>query len=328
MNNNYISAGEASAINSLMPGNQTYGVGDRLRAALMNGAQLGTKWYLDPVNGNDGYDGLSPQTAFKTLTYAYSKLTENKNEVLYIIGGASSLVLSAAFTWAKSYTHCVGLAGDIRFGGRVRIGHAGTAMSPMFTISASGCMFKNLHFQHGQASATNLICVYVTGLRNLFEGCHFEASLDSTASGGSYSWRAVKLGSAAQANGFKSCTFGSWTTVWASANGVLLNFVGDNADTYVEDCLFVINTSSTSMVPVSFDGPISGGYSYVMFDRCNFIATNAKPAVIFNAPTNGWIFLNKSNAFNVTAWSATNAKLIEANGAANASGTGIGVAQA
>lgn len=327
MNNNYISAGEASVIDSLMPGNQTYGVGSRLRQALMNGAQLGKKWYLDPVNGNDSYDGLSPETAFKTLPVAYAKLTANKNEILYIIGGASSLVLSSAFTWAKDYTHCIGLAADLRFGGRVRIGHAGTAMSPMFTVSASGCMFKNIHFQHGQASATNLICVYVTGLRNLFEGCHFEASLDTVASGGSYSWRAVKLGAAAQANGFKSCTFGSWMTVWASANGALMEFVSDNGDTYVEDCLFVINTSSTSMKPITFTGAISGGYSYVVFDRCNFIATNAKPAVIFTVPSDGWIFLNKSNAFNVTAWSTTNAKLIEANGAANASGTGIGVAQ-
>ena len=328
MNNAYLSNEEAQAINELMPGAQLFEIGSKLKTALANGVALGTKWYLDPVNGQDTNDGLSPQTAFRTLPVAYAALTANKNEILFVIGGASSLVLSSAFTWAKNFTHLVGLSANLRFGGRVRIGHAGTALATMFTVSASGCMFHNIHFQHGQASATNLICVSVSGQRNMFSNCHFEASLDTVASGGSYAWRAVVIASGAQANGFKGCTFGSWTTVWASAAGLLLLFAGDNADTFVEDCVFIMNTSSTSMKAVGFTGPISGGYSYIMFGSCKFIATNAKPGVLFEKPTNGWIMMDKCNAFNVTAWAATNANLIEANGAANASGTGLGVAQA
>ena len=327
MNNAYLSNEEAQAINNSMPVMQNFEVGSKLQTALASGVALGTRWYLDPVNGSDTNDGLSAQTAFKTLPVAYAALTANKNEVLFIVGGASSIVLSAAFTWEKAYTHLIGLGGNLRFGGRVRIGHAGTALGTMFTVSASGCMFHNIHFQHGQASATNLVCLSVSGQRNLFSNCHFESSLDTVASGGSYAWRAVVLESGAQANNFVRCTFGTWTTVWASAAGLLLLFAGDNADTYVEDCLFVMNTSSTSMKAVGFTGPISGGYSYVVFDRCKFVATNAKPGVLFEKPTNGWIMMEKCSAFNVTAWAATNANLIEANGAANAAGTGIGVAQ-
>jgi hypothetical protein len=328
MSDQYMTEDEAIVLDALMPGNQNVGVGHKLKQALAGQVFMGTKFYLDPTNGNDLNDGLSVTSAKKTLTAAYALLTANKNDCLFFIGGASSVVLTAAFTWDKSYTHFVGLGVETRFGGRCRIGHAGTAIGTMFTVSGSGCIFSNIHFQHGQASATNLIAVSVSGLRNLFNNCHFEASLDTVASGGSYAWRCVQLESAAQANTFKKCTFGTWTVAWASTDGKVLNFVGDNADTFVEDCVFIMNHTSTSFVPVGFDGPITGANSYVSFNGCQFIATNAKPAVIFAVPTNGWIMLNKCNAFNVTAWSTTNAKLIEANGAANASGTGLGVAQA
>jgi len=303
MNNQYLSAEDAAAVNGLMPGNQLYGIGDKLRQALSAGLFLGTKWYLDPVNGNDSYDGLSAQTAFKTLPVAYAALTENKNEVLYIIGGASALNLASAFTWAKSYTHLIGIAGELRFGGRVRIGHNAN-FATMFTLSGSGCMFHNIHFQTGRGSTTNVTQISISGLRNLFSNCHFEAMLSATESGGTQAWRAVSLASAAQANGFSRCTFGSWTTVWASASGRLVSFEGDNGDTWFDDCVFITNTSSTSMVPVNFTGPISGGYSYVAFNRCKFLNTNAAPAVIFGTPTNGHVLVSDCTGFNFTAWAA------------------------
>lgn len=327
---NVLTDGQISMLNNSQPANQVVGLGKAVDDALAGAVFIGKKFYLDPVNGNDGNDGLFPESAKKTLTAAYSLLTTNKNDILYIIGGASALNLTSAFTWDKSYTHLIGMGSEVRFGGRIRIGHAGTdAIGNLFTVSGSGCIFHNIHFQHGTStgSATNLKCVTVSGLRNLFSNCHFEASLDSVASGSSYAWRAVELSSAAQANTFRSCTFGSWTTVWASAAGRLLYFAGDNADTYVEDCFFVANTSSTSMKLVDFAGAISGGYSVVTFDNCKFVATNSAPGVVFGKQTNGWIFMSGCTAANCTAWGATNANFIQANGAASAAGTGIGAAQ-
>jgi hypothetical protein len=312
---------QRSKLNNSSPVAQETGLGDLLFRG------IGNEYYLDPVNGSDSNNGLSSKTAFKSYAVAYAALTANQNDILYVIGGATAVVLSAAATWAKDYTHMIGIGSNLRFGGRTRIAHTGTAMATMFTVSASGCIFHNIHWQHGEASATNLICLLVSGLRNEFNNCHVEASLDSVASGSSYAWRAIQLASAAQANTFKKCTVGSWTTAWASTSGKLVQFVGDNADTYFDDCVFVMNHTSTSFVPIDFTGPISGANSSVAFLNCKFFATNAKNAVIFGIPTNGWIFLDKCNAFNVTAWSTTNAKLIEGNGAANASGTGLGVAQ-
>lgn len=325
MSNQYLTNDQAAFINNLMPGLQVAEVGGKLQNALALGVQLGTKHYLDPVNGNDDNDGLSATTAFKTLPVAYAALTENKNEVLYILGGSSSLSLAAAFTWAKSYTHCIGIGAELRFGGRVRIGHSAN-FATMVTISGSGCVFHNLHFQCGRGSTTNVTCVSISGLRNQFSNCHFEAMLHATEAGGTQAWRAVSLESAAQANTFKGCTFGSWTTVWASANGKLINFGGDNGDTYVEDSYFIINTSSTSMKAIGFTGAISGGYSYVVFSGCRFISTNATLGVLSETPTNGTILFDSPSGFGFSAYGGASTSIQIAGTAVTNKATGIAVA--
>jgi|WetSurMetagenome_2_1015567.scaffolds.fasta_scaffold02185_10 hypothetical protein len=322
----YISPEEEFSLNTENPCFQNLGIGTRLRMFLNNIGLGGYKLYLDTVDGNDGNDGKSWDRAFKTLPAAYAVLRDGKNDTLYIANG-SSVVLSEAFDWAKSKTHLVGVAGLLRFGGRVRIGHAGTAIAIMFTVSGSNNIFHNIHWQHGQASATNLICLYVTGLRNAFSCCHIEASLDTVASGGSYSWRALVIGSGAQANSFYKCTLGSWTTLWASANGLLVLFEGDNADTTFEDCEFLTNTSSTSMKVVGFTGPISGAYSKVEFLNCLFANFNAAPAVVFGQPTNGWVLIRHCDMVNASAWATTNTKIVIMNGAANIVAGGLAVSQ-
>jgi len=258
---------EVDAFNNALPASQNMNIGGKLQQALYGLTPIGKKFFLDPVNGNDSYDGTSYATAKKTLASAYALLTANKNETLYIIGGATANNITTAFTWAKSYTHCIGLAGPLRFGGRVRIGHAGYPLATMFTISGNGCVFSNLHVQHGQASATNLTCVDISGLRNYFQNCHFEGSLDTVASGSSYAWRALQLESGAQANHFQRCTFGTWTVNWTSTAGRIVQMVGDNADTRFEDCEF-IGAPTATMKYVDFTGPITGGYSEVDFYKC------------------------------------------------------------
>jgi hypothetical protein len=312
MNNQYLSNTEAEVLNNLSPGNQLLGFGSKLQQALANTFGIGKKWFLDPVNGNDSNDGLSPETAFKTLPIAYAALTTNENETLYVIGGASSLALSTAFEWAKSYTHMVGLASNLRFGGRARITHSAN-FATMFTISGSGCIFHNIHWQGGRGSTTNVTCVSITGLRNSFTSCHFEAMLHATEAGGTQSWRAVSIGDAAQANSFIRCTFGSWTTVWASANGKLVNFVGDNADTHFDDCLFVGNTTSADMKFVGFTGPISGGQSVITFNNCRFINTNTGITVLSETPSNGSLLFSMCTGFGFTNYSAAAATVFVAS---------------
>ena len=69
--NNYLSEKEAAAINSLSPGNQRYNVGVRLRSSLNQGVGFmdEQKYYVHP-DGSDENDGLSWESAFKTIQHA------------------------------------------------------------------------------------------------------------------------------------------------------------------------------------------------------------------------------------------------------------------
>ncbi|MEM4397106.1 MAG: hypothetical protein QW757_00610, partial [Candidatus Woesearchaeota archaeon] len=49
------------------------------------GVGVGNKYYVDPVNGLDTNNGLSPQTAFKTLNYAFKKI--NSGDIIYLMDG-------------------------------------------------------------------------------------------------------------------------------------------------------------------------------------------------------------------------------------------------
>lgn len=72
MNNSYLSKLEAQVIDNLMPGNQNSGIGMKLRSALSNGISWKEKqkYYVDGISGDNGNDGLSWDTAFKTIQYA------------------------------------------------------------------------------------------------------------------------------------------------------------------------------------------------------------------------------------------------------------------
>jgi len=167
----------------------------------------GNTYYLDPANGSDDNDGLAINRAFKTLPVAYAKLTANQNDILYYLAGASSLSLSAAFTWGKSYTHFIGVCAPTQVAQRARVFQTSTAtgLSPLITISASGCIWKNLYIFQGVNDNTSLINVSITGGRNYFDTVHF--------AGGGHATQAVDGGASlkldgAEENTFKNCTIG------------------------------------------------------------------------------------------------------------------------
>ena len=93
----------------------------------------GVAYFLDAANGDDSYDGKSVNRAFKTLPTAYAALTANQNDTLYYLQSSSSISLTAAFTWAKSYTHFIGVCPMTAMGNRARIfqGAAATGLGSM-----------------------------------------------------------------------------------------------------------------------------------------------------------------------------------------------------
>jgi len=136
---------------------------------------LGNVYYLDPTNGVDTNTGTAPASAVKSMEVAYDLLTANQNDVLVYIAGTTSLTLTEALVWSKSYTHLVGYCAPTRTAQRARIFQLSTltGISPLITVSGSGCIFENLYIFQGVADATSLIDVSVTGGRNYFKNVHF-----------------------------------------------------------------------------------------------------------------------------------------------------------
>jgi hypothetical protein len=131
----------------------------------------------------------------------------NQHDTVIYIAGSSGNTETAAVTWDKNYTHLIGIAAPTEVAQRARIFQLSTltGASPFFTISATGCIFKNFYCFQGVDDATSLINWSITGGRNYFENVHF--------AGGGHATQAVDGGASlkldgAEENTFFRCTIG------------------------------------------------------------------------------------------------------------------------
>lgn len=232
----------------------------------------GTRYYLDPTNGSDGNSGLSRDDAFATLPTAYAAIPANLNNVLVYIAGTSSITLSAAFTWSKSYTHFVGETAPSITAGRARIFQLSTltGASPLFTVSASSCIFMNIYTFQGVNDNASLINWLVSGSRNYFEGMHF--------AGGGHATQAIDGGASLKITGsenrFVDCVVGV-DTIPAATGMVGILFDSEASRNRFEGCDVVMYAGHTGAAFVEVaDG--TGIDRYTLFKKgCNFINSNS-----------------------------------------------------
>lgn len=271
-----LSSKEAGVIDNLFPGFQLFQVGTKLKAVLDALGMVGKAFYLDPTNGSDSNDGESLETAVKTLPVAYALLRDGYNDVLYYIAGTSSISLSATLTWAKSYTHFVGICSPVGVGNRARIFQLSTAtgVTPLINVTGSGCIFKNLYVFHGVNDATSLICFQVTGSRNYFENCHFAGVGNATQSAAGSASLKINGGSE---NVFQDCFIGL-DTIARDADATELWFDGAASRNRFEDCQIYgyISAAGYSLVTVEDATAID---RFVKFKNCLFMTDSENQAV-------------------------------------------------
>lgn len=243
------------------------------------GISVGTVFYLDPVNGSDNNNsGLSGTSAVKTLPKGYGLLTEGHNDVLVLMGNGlstGSARLSAAFTWGKNAAHLIGVCPPVAVGKRARIAPtlATTAFANFFTVSGSGCLFKNIQwFQGFDTGTTAEICLTVSGGRNLFEDCDIQGIGDaaSAADTGSRSLLIKTIGE----NTFRRCAIGLDTVIRSVAN-YSVQFLGTGANSLprnvFKDCIFSQWSSSAQAAALYVLGANPAGIDrYQIFDNCIF----------------------------------------------------------
>jgi hypothetical protein len=173
-------------------------------------------------------------------------------------------------TWDKDYTHLIGIGSELfGLGQRCRIvGAAATLLTTTITISANGCIFKNIQF--GNEYATGAIGVaIVTGIRNYFENVFFMVPFSVTAA--SYS---LKLSGGE--NTFYRCTIGQQTSVRTGASYGLWVYkgAGDNQRNKFVKCEFLSWSSNTTHALVYTDIDINNECFTLFFEDCLFANYN------------------------------------------------------
>lgn len=288
-------------------------------------------YFLDPANGSDNNNGLSVAYAFKTLPYAYSKLPAGVNATLVYLAGATAINLTAAFNWAKDYTHFVGLCAPVGDGNRARIfqDSATTGIAKLFTVSAVGCIFKNISVFQGVNDATSLIAFSAGGQRNYYENCRFAGIGNVTQdAAGAYS---LELND--QESKFVDCHIGLDTVVRAgTGNGELLitsvardEFVGCNFKTYISNAGHpIVYVASTTAIDRT-----------LIFKDCIFSADSLNQGVTLTtafkfagAMVQGKIILKNCMlvADSTTAWDSAGRGITWADMAAPAAAVAGGIA--
>ena len=240
-------------------------------------------YYVDPANGNDSFSGTTPKKPLETLPAAYAKCTANQHDVVAYIAGSSGISLTETLTWAKNYTHLVGLCAPTFVGQRARIfAHADNDdVTPLVNVTATGCIMKDLYIFNGPNDAGCLINVQVTGGRNYFENIHF--------AGGGHATNAITGGASLKLDGaaecmFRNCTIGLDTI--AAATGMAGVIVDSDAKRIAfEDCRFTMYAGHAGAKFVHI-ADSSAFDRYIDFKDCLFLndAVNFTMTEAFTVP--------------------------------------------
>jgi hypothetical protein len=219
---------------------------------------------VDYVNGSDSNPGTKWEAPLKTIEAAYALCTTLKNDVVLLVGNGTSNVAAAAITWAKDFTHLIGLnSGGPEPRSRIKP-TAALATTPFVTWSADGCVVRNISFWHETSDAAGLVNVSVTGERNSFEGCQFAGGAGANAASGG---RSLKV--AGSGNSFKDCIIGLDTV--AQPNGAAgVEFDAGAMHTTFDNCTFLVETPGTTYVHVAIPAAADVG-RFNVFKKCIFV---------------------------------------------------------
>ncbi len=265
----------------------------------------GKAYFVNPVNGNDGNDGQSPEVgrAFATLYRAHAECVSGNNDVVFLMSngqssGAARLSLASALAettrsgasaatsgkliWSKHATHLIGISAGGNVSGRARIAPpTGTYTAATFAsndfmlISGDGCYFSNIHvydgFSTGDAAQR---CVVITGQRNVFENCMFDG-INTAAAAGSASARVITIdGSVGGGYGehkFVNCVIGGSTgTARGNFANASVELKGASPRNQFIGCIFDAQCSGAGPLHVLTTG--AGAIDrWTLFEDCKFI---------------------------------------------------------
>lgn len=207
--------------------------------------------------------GVSSGSIYSTVNAAYAATTDAQDDVVVVKAGIHTL--SEDLTWAKDHTHLVGRGGPNQRNGDsytdgtlITSGLSGTASVATITISGDQNQFHNVFFEQGQAAATAVTAVRVTGINNYMKKCGMAGLMDNTQDTGTAS-SSLECGAGSHYFMAEDCTIG--TNLWDVSSGINGQIYFSNTSTTnpPQNFLFkgctVYNQSATATNPaVSLKG--------------------------------------------------------------------------
>jgi len=271
-------------------------------------ASFGDVYFVDYRNGSNGNDGKSKDSAYKTLSKAYTSATSNQNDII-LINGDSTIVETAMIDWTKNRIHVIGLngvPGHYGQGAKLSIGVT-TAATDIALLKVTGIRntFSNIKFISNNTVAEGLYGVVEAGEYTRYFNCEFykATDLDETA--------AAELLHNGDSTMFYNCTFGSTANIIVTAKirpNVLLTATISGKkcrDTYFENCIFWSKAGGTQHVAV-YGANATDVERMLLMKDCSFInnalsaATPAHAVGFGAAQTEGTILLKNCSSVDHT----------------------------
>lgn len=218
-------------------------------------AVYGKVWFVDYDNGSDDNDGLSKETALKTIQYAHdNKVVTNRHDIV-LLSANSAHAQTAMLAITKNRVHFIGADGRFGYGmgARTRVTMGVTTAATDIAVMQNtgvGNTFTNIKFDSANTVAQSLYAVAEGGEYTIYSGCEFYKStdLDETAA-------AEVLNNADSAQWLR-CVFGS------SANIIADNKIRPNMlvsatlsgkkcrDNIIDSCIFLSKAGGTEAVRI------------------------------------------------------------------------------
>ncbi len=271
---------------------------------------------VDPVNGSDSNTGEKFEFPLLTISAALAKCTGDRHDTVLVIGGDTAVLETAAVNWNKDYTHLIGLCAPTHVSQRARIVCNATDLSPFFTLSAKGCLIRNVIFWQGQDDVHSLVCVSVTGPRNVFDNVHF--------AGGGHATQAIDGGASLLLNGgsenrFIHCTIGIDTiSDGTGMAGLVVAATGGAARNLFEHCTFRMYAGHAGAIFVELLGN-SGLDRDLTFKDCIFLnlsstaMTQAFAVAAGFDPANKRVLLKDCALIGATDWDGNDRGILYLN---------------
>lgn len=222
----------------------------------MGYATFGNVYYVDPTNGDDDNDGLTPAGAFATLDKANDTVTTNNDDFIILSAYAAHNV-TEMLSVSKNRVHFVSAGwrpGSIGMGARSRVVMGVTTAATDLAVMQNtgvGNTFQGIKFDSSNTKDESLYSVVEAGEYTIYEGCEFYKSTDLDVS------LAAEVANNGDSVQWINCTFGS------SANIVADNCIRPNMllsggivsgkkmrDNVIQNCLFLVKAAGTEAVRI------------------------------------------------------------------------------